>query len=1700
MLLTFTFPSISSISNPSLSSFSLFFFLLFFSLHSYTPLIPFLLSAEGRSFALLLSRASPRSFSSLQGHLSDEKSFQKNFLSSFSSSLSLPRLHPYEPLHSPQTRRLYEWRSLAVKNDEGNEERERRRKEEGRGRRDGRREERAGAEKKKKRRKGRFSNSQTVFTGVEPSNTQKTVCSLGLLGLAFSSSVRKGEDSSKRARGRRRRKKRRLRRLGTQRYIRKAPVLTGSSSFSFSDLSLEGISSPYSPSLRYSPSCFFSSPSFFFLFFSSPRHPFSSSFSSFASLHHTYPSPSSFSSSHRRRTNRLIFPPSTPFLSSSRLYDSIANLSSSHKRACLPKEKNSLYCSSSSSSSSLPVSLKTSYFSSCLTPTKRDGGLHALRSTEDSNRRRFLTSESDCSYLVGGDSLQASDEGSSLSRRKEQERRRQEAKEGGEETGEDDQESTVREEKKVWKEIHKERREEGDHRSSHNGVATTMSEGKEQGGEEEETEQGREEVEEKDDVKMKEKRKTGENEVWKNVRMVTCPLFYSNDYMHIGHAYSLVLGDTLVRFARSRQGFYDPILREDEREVGEREEEEEERVEQGKRNDKKIRERREVRKNREDEEVHAFKRRERSEVEYDRPFERIERKKENEGDLEKTSGAGLLETSLSIHRERQERRRVEGRDEERSRGEDKEDQREEGESKEEEERDAEGEEGCILLTGADEHGGKVVRAAVTAWRDYLTHGVHTPEKNEKKTRQNNDEREEDQITQYFARLHPNTLETSSKSSSPSPSPSPSFFFPSSSPSSSMMAVSPGRIVKTFVDAISENNLRVFKKLYLLPLASGALRFFRTNASQSLTLKQTGVSTSAEALRKIASEKESEETSSLARAHRLYTSHAKRLDDDDDVNYEGREEKEGGVRTRDRGVRTRQERREGREMENAKIFPDGRRDGEDRQEEECLVHTKEMDISTLRDEDHPSSTQRGSTYKKEGSCSVIGEKNVPIRWAGEVDKTRREEGEDEDIEEVEEEKNDASTCFFLGYEGGRAQEEEEEEQEVTREEKRRRRLKSVSLTTPRSQHEASVWELWSVLERKGLIYQKSSSSLSSSPISSSSSSFSFLFSHGKEQPGTKGSCNERKKRKDGGREEAARRWEGEEEEEHVWDSSRGTILERVEQDRQQREKEEKKTERWMRNTKVEQFECQAKEEEEKVDGNIAGGRQEEEDKDEDENKNLFYFRLTHFEQPLLRWYEENPDFISPRSRMNEVLSFVSRGGLRDLVISRPRRAYGLYPLHRDFSPFSDLVSRKAFQERALQQSSHFVSFSETTEGKLGEGSREKDDLKKTSKRRREVRESLDLLSPSMSLNDDNEVSYGVRRVRRGESRSLQDADRDREHMNDALRSSISGNEKEEQEEDDLSDFSWGIRIPPQEYIDHNDLSSSSSSSFSSRDRHLSRSNPLISSSFSSSPPPSCSPLLSHEREREKNQVVYVWLDALTAYLTAAGYPQRHSRQFKRLWPPSLQIVGKDILRFHAILFPALLLGADLPLPRRLLVHGWWTDQTGKKLSKSHSHLSSSSPPPSSSSSPSSSPFCRSSSSSLACVENLSVEKTLEETGGEKTKSSRSRNRRDNKEEERKGKEEERREEKGWRREREKEIGQGESNEERTGENKEFSIHLPIETTQGKKEDQEVKKKKDDKEGLSSSSSSSSSSLASSSTHHHRLGHLLKDLLAHTPADT
>ncbi len=84
--------------------------------------------------------------------------------------------------------------------------------------------------------------------------------------------------------------------------------------------------------------------------------------------------------------------------------------------------------------------------------------------------------------------------------------------------------------------------------------------------------------------------------------------------------------------------------------------------------------------------------------------------------------------------------------------------------------------------------------------------------------------------------------------------------------------------------------------------------------------------------------------------------------------------------------------------------------------------------------------------------------------------------------------------------------------------------------------------------------------------------------------------------------------------------------------------------------------------------------------------------------------------------------------------------------------------------------------------------------------------------------------------------------------------------------------------------------------------------------------------------DPEHVIYVWLDALTNYVTALGYPDTEGELFRCFWPADVHVVGKDILRFHAVYWPAFLMAAGLEPPRRVFAHGWWTIE-GQKMSKS-----------------------------------------------------------------------------------------------------------------------------------------------------------------------
>ncbi|MBV8293771.1 MAG: methionine--tRNA ligase, partial [Mycobacterium sp.] len=82
----------------------------------------------------------------------------------------------------------------------------------------------------------------------------------------------------------------------------------------------------------------------------------------------------------------------------------------------------------------------------------------------------------------------------------------------------------------------------------------------------------------------------------------------------------------------------------------------------------------------------------------------------------------------------------------------------------------------------------------------------------------------------------------------------------------------------------------------------------------------------------------------------------------------------------------------------------------------------------------------------------------------------------------------------------------------------------------------------------------------------------------------------------------------------------------------------------------------------------------------------------------------------------------------------------------------------------------------------------------------------------------------------------------------------------------------------------------------------------------------------------DHVMYVWIDALTNYLTGVGYPDTDSELFRRYWPADLHMIGKDIIRFHAVYWPAFLMSAGIELPRKVFAHGFLLNR-GEKMSKS-----------------------------------------------------------------------------------------------------------------------------------------------------------------------
>lgn len=89
--------------------------------------------------------------------------------------------------------------------------------------------------------------------------------------------------------------------------------------------------------------------------------------------------------------------------------------------------------------------------------------------------------------------------------------------------------------------------------------------------------------------------------------------------------------------------------------------------------------------------------------------------------------------------------------------------------------------------------------------------------------------------------------------------------------------------------------------------------------------------------------------------------------------------------------------------------------------------------------------------------------------------------------------------------------------------------------------------------------------------------------------------------------------------------------------------------------------------------------------------------------------------------------------------------------------------------------------------------------------------------------------------------------------------------------------------------------------------------------------------------DKKHVIYVWLDALTNYITALGFSSDDDSEYQKYWPANVHFVGKEIIRFHAIIWPAILMALGLPLPKKIYGHGWLLFGDGTKMSKSKGNV-------------------------------------------------------------------------------------------------------------------------------------------------------------------
>lgn len=88
--------------------------------------------------------------------------------------------------------------------------------------------------------------------------------------------------------------------------------------------------------------------------------------------------------------------------------------------------------------------------------------------------------------------------------------------------------------------------------------------------------------------------------------------------------------------------------------------------------------------------------------------------------------------------------------------------------------------------------------------------------------------------------------------------------------------------------------------------------------------------------------------------------------------------------------------------------------------------------------------------------------------------------------------------------------------------------------------------------------------------------------------------------------------------------------------------------------------------------------------------------------------------------------------------------------------------------------------------------------------------------------------------------------------------------------------------------------------------------------------------------DPKHVIYVWIDALSNYITTLGYGTDHDERFQKFWPADVHLVGKEIVRFHTIYWPIMLMALDLPLPKKVFAHGWLLMKDGK-MSKSKGNV-------------------------------------------------------------------------------------------------------------------------------------------------------------------